>query len=259
MKIRSGSVLLLLFQASFALLEARVLEEGSPLIRPAPESRIPPHEQDSSILREEAIQVDLALARDPRTTRLRLPLFEGTVPLDLSRKARKETRNGFVIWSGRVAGQPASTVVLSIGREVLIGNIATQPTKEQGANYYEIRYLGNRVHVLRQIDPYQLAADSDPAPSDLEEPRADAPRSADVRIIAAVHRNLDAPASPLKDRENAQAIVPATNVVPYTASAVAPPYAAMIPAAWLSTISPADAARKNTSERRQNTARRRQG
>jgi len=47
------------------------------------------------------------------------------------------------------------------------------------------------------------------------------------------------------------------NVVPYTASAAAPPYAAMMPAAWLSTISPAEAARKKTIESCQNTARRR--
>ena len=47
------------------------------------------------------------------------------------------------------------------------------------------------------------------------------------------------------------------NVVPYTASAAAPPYAAMMPAAWLSTISPAEAARKKTIESRQKTARRR--
>ena len=52
-------------------------------------------------------------------------------------------------------------------------------------------------------------------------------------------------------------MVAVMNVVPYTASAAAPPYAAMMPAAWLSTISPAEAARKKTIESRQNTARRR--
>ena len=52
-------------------------------------------------------------------------------------------------------------------------------------------------------------------------------------------------------------MLPAMNVVPYTASPAAPPYAVMMPAAWLSTISPAEAARKNTIHRRQNTARRR--
>ena len=55
----------------------------------------------------------------------------------------------------------------------------------------------------------------------------------------------------------ATAIVAAMNVVPEMATAAAPPYAAMIPAAWLSTMSPAEAARKNTSESVQNTDRRR--
>ena len=55
----------------------------------------------------------------------------------------------------------------------------------------------------------------------------------------------------------AAAMVAVMKVVPYTASGAAPPYAAMIPAAWLSTIRPAEAARKNTSESRQKTARRR--
>src|SRR5437667_12822310 len=41
------------------------------------------------------------------------------------------------------------------------------------------------------------------------------------------------------------------------ASVVAPPYAAMMPAAWLSTMSPEEAARKKTIHRRQNTGRRR--
>jgi hypothetical protein len=52
-------------------------------------------------------------------------------------------------------------------------------------------------------------------------------------------------------------MVAVMNVVPYTARAAAPPYAAMMPAAWLSTISPAEAARKKTIESRQKTARRR--
>jgi len=162
MKIKSGLVsLLLLCPGSLEFLEARVPEETPILTRPA-HSTIPPHAPDSSIIREAPIEVNLDLARNSRITRLPLPVFGGQTLVLIRDDDMTPSRKGSVIWSGHVDGQPASMATLVVGKEVLIGNVATQPTPEKPAEYYEIRYLGNRLHVLRQIDPTRLPPESDP-------------------------------------------------------------------------------------------------
>jgi hypothetical protein len=130
--------------------------EAPPLLTLEPESPIPPHPPDLSVTREAIVRVDLALARDPHRTVLRLPTF-GATSLKLTLQSRKVAPSGNVVWSGRVVGQPASSVVLAVGKAVLIGNIATQVTKAKSASYYEIRYLGEGKQVLRQYDPASLA------------------------------------------------------------------------------------------------------
>jgi len=157
-------LLILLFLASPGILEARVPERGKSLIRPA-HAPIPPHPKDSSVIRELAVEVDLPLARDPGTKKLLLPVFSGP-PLVLIRDDDlTPSRKGSVIWSGHVDGQPASMATLVVGKQILIGNVATQPTSAKPAEYYGIRYLGNRLHVLWQIDPTRLPLESDPLPA----------------------------------------------------------------------------------------------
>jgi hypothetical protein len=133
-----------------------------------PDSPIPPHPPDASVIREVIVEVKLDLARDLHITTLRMPVFKGA-PLDLSLQNRRVALNGSAVSSGRVVGQPASMVVLVAGRNDLIGNVWTQPTKERSAEYYEIRYLGGGRHILRQYDPSKLppGAPADP-PEDLE-------------------------------------------------------------------------------------------
>jgi Metallo-peptidase family M12B Reprolysin-like len=173
MNIKSGLVRLpLVFLASSVSLEPRVPPEVPPLVRIV-DKPIPPGEPDSSVLRETAVEVDLRVARDPQARRVRLPLFDGTAALDLVQTRRKRTRDGSVIWSGRVNGQPASTVIFSAGRDVLIANIATQPTKERNADHFQIRLLGGGLHVFRRIDPSKLAREG--APSIPEPPGDEAP------------------------------------------------------------------------------------
>lgn len=189
MKRRSGWVALpLLFLASSERLDARVPPDAPPLVRRV-DKAIPPGEPDSSVLREMAVEVDLRVARDSQTRMMRLPLFEGAASLDLVQTRRKRTRDGSVIWSGRVEGQPASTVIFSVGRDVLVANIATQPTKERDADYYQIRFLGGGTHVLRQIDPSKLAREGTPSvPEALDsEPQptcsTDPPGTIDVLVV----------------------------------------------------------------------------
>lgn len=154
-----GVVLLLL--APGASLEAREPAEPPPPLIKLSQKPVPPHEKDSSILREVVVEANLDNARNPLATTVLLPLFERNKTLELV-QTNREQRGGSVIWSGRVAGQPVSTVIFSAGKEVLIANIATQPTKELDADYYQIRFLGQGVHVLRQIDPSKLPSEGAP-------------------------------------------------------------------------------------------------
>ncbi len=68
-----------------------------------------------------------------------------------------------MIWSGRVAGQEASTVLFSTRGDILAANIATQPTRDGPAEFFEIRFLGPD-HVLRRIDPSKLRSEGNPIP-----------------------------------------------------------------------------------------------
>ena len=156
MKIKSGLVsLLLLCPASLEFLEARV-HGGRTAATADPARAITTFRrqdpEDSSVLRQQAVVVDIRLARDNATTTLRLPLFDGSA-LNLVRTNRKTSLYDSVVWVGRVEGQAASAVILAVGKVVLIGKVTTQPTTRQAADYYEIEYLGNGLHVLRKYDP----------------------------------------------------------------------------------------------------------
>jgi hypothetical protein len=199
MKIKSGLVsLLLLCPASLEFLEARVTAERPPppLTRPA-QSTLPPQDpEDSSVLRQQAVVVDIRLARDDATTKLRLPLFDGSA-LNLVRTNRKTSLYDSVVWVGRVEGQDASAVILVVGTDVLIGKVTTQPTT-QPADYYEIQYLGKGLHVLRKYDPSTLAPDSNPIVPKIDRASRDGPRYAEPAGVskAAFSRSIRVPPPP---------------------------------------------------------------
>ena len=155
MNIRTVLGSLLLF-ASCELLRAQ------PALLRRSDAPIAPHEPDTSVLREVAVIVNIPAARD--ASRLRLPLFDGNRTLELIRSGPAVQRGGSVIWAGRVAGQPASTVLFSTRGDILAANIATQPTRERPAEFFEIRFVGPD-HVLRRIDPSRLRSEGNPIPS----------------------------------------------------------------------------------------------
>jgi hypothetical protein len=161
MNRKSGWVVLpLLFVPFPAFLEARVPPEPPPLIKRSADPTLPPGEPDSSVLRETAVDVSIQVAREG--DRVRLPLLDGTGELELVRTRRRRTRDGVVIWTGRVRGQPASTVLFSASRDLLVANISTQPNRDRDARHFEIRPVGERRHVLREIDPSKLPEERDP-------------------------------------------------------------------------------------------------
>ena len=180
MNIRTGLGSLLLFAS------CEVLRAQEPTLLRRLDAPIAPQDPDSSVLREVAVRVNTDVART--AARVKLPLFDGDRSLELIRTGPPLRRGGSEIWTGRVLGQEASTVIFSIRGDLLIGNVATQPMPDRPAEYYEIRFLGPD-HVLRRIDPSKLHAEGNPVPSGpLEEPRTstcstDPPGEIDVLVL----------------------------------------------------------------------------
>ena len=161
MKTTRAAFLLVL---ACALGDTSVFAASPSLIRRSANPNVPPGDPDSSVIREIAIEVNFAVARSPQARRVSFPLFDGSgTPLELVRTHLRETRARDVVWSGRVRGQPASTVIFTAGREAMAANISTQPTRGHRARHFQIRSLGDGRHVLREIDPSMLAAEQPPA------------------------------------------------------------------------------------------------
>jgi hypothetical protein len=188
MTIKTGlAALTLLFLATPAPLEGRVPPEA-PLLAKRLDMPVPPGDPDSSVVREVMIEVNINAARGAQE-RLRLPLFDATEELQLVQTSRRRNRHGDVIWSGRVRGQPASTVLFSTSREVLAATIATEPVEGRDARQFEIRFLGEGRHVLREVDPSTLPSERNPVIPELvqREPQAtcsaDPANSIDVLVL----------------------------------------------------------------------------
>jgi hypothetical protein len=163
----------LLLALACALVAAPLFAASPTLIRRAPNPDLPPGDPDSRVIRQMAVEVDLAMARNPQARRLAFPLFDGSgTILELVRTNLRETRARDVVWSGRVSGQPASTVIFTASRDAMAANISTQPTRTRRARHFEIRFLGDGRHVLREVDPSTLAAEQ---PPDLPDAEAAAP------------------------------------------------------------------------------------
>ena len=103
----------------------------------------------ASVLRSRFVTVDFAPFAAPTTAvaaRLTLNLFPDVV-LTAERESAQTTRDGRVIWIGRVPGEQDSRVSLVAGGGVLVGNI----TLPRGM--YQIRLAGQDAHVIYEIDP----------------------------------------------------------------------------------------------------------
>ena len=91
-----------------------------------------------------------------------LNLFDDT-ELTLVRDRIERKGKGRLVWIGHVEGNPDSEAILAVRRKAMMGTVRV------GEDVYEIVYMGNRTHVVRQIDPDARAPHSDPIPvSDAE-------------------------------------------------------------------------------------------
>jgi len=114
---------------------------------------------DATVVRQRNITIDLARLRGSPNDAFRLPLFRGASLVVLKDRQEMPRPNTF-LWFGHVADQPGTTVILSnVGDAVsanFFGKVGTAITS------YDIRYLGNGVHVLRQINMAAFQAEAPP-------------------------------------------------------------------------------------------------
>ena len=147
-RMKLASVLLLV-PGLFALVTVQAqqaVRASRPLLRPTQLTGTVKLQPDPTVIRSRNVIVDLELLRGKENRSLIVPLFEGKMLNILRDRQERTSKKGFV-WYGHVANEPGSLAVLSVVGEVVIGNITTHKGKA-----FQIRYAGNRVHVLREID-----------------------------------------------------------------------------------------------------------
>jgi hypothetical protein len=84
--------------------------------------------------------------------RLTLNLFPDVCLIAL-RERVTDLRNGKVQWEGRVPGASPGTVSLIIDSRLMVGTLRID------REVYEIRYLGDGVHVVTDVDPSKFPRD----------------------------------------------------------------------------------------------------
>ncbi len=113
-------------------------------------------QRDETVIRSQNVVVNVQRLRGKDNQRIVLPLFDRTVLTLVRERQENISKRGFV-WYGKIANQPDSSVVISTVGEVVIGNIMTEKGKT-----YQIRYTGNGVHSLREIDPSKFPQEAQP-------------------------------------------------------------------------------------------------
>jgi hypothetical protein len=73
------------------------------------------------------------------------------------------TSAGGYVWSGRIAESETSQVILAVNQGRLAANIAVPPA------FYQVRYAGNGVHVIYQIDQSAFPPEAEPIPVELSQ------------------------------------------------------------------------------------------
>lgn len=100
---------------------------------------------DPTVVRSKNIIVNVRHLRNKQRRSISMPIF-GKKSIVLIRLSLEEQTAG-LIWKGTIANQQGSSATFVIVGNVVIGNIFTRT-----GNMYQIRYLGNGVHSLREVD-----------------------------------------------------------------------------------------------------------
>jgi hypothetical protein len=120
-----------------------------PLIRPTDKKGSVKIEQDRTVIRQQKVVVNFDVLKGQGNQTLTLPLFDREIVL--VRDRQETSRKDAFVWYGHVDRQPGSSVVLSNVKEALAGDVMTRDRTSK-SGFFQIRYIGNRVHVLNQID-----------------------------------------------------------------------------------------------------------
>lgn len=125
---------------------------------------------DPTVLRQRLVRVDFSVldgAADAATrgrgrsgARLALNLFPGTAPITQLDEIRSET-SASLSWIGHLVGRPGGAVTLVWGDGVLTGHLW------HGEKAYRVRYAGNGLHAIEELDPAAFPSEADPVEAPL--------------------------------------------------------------------------------------------
>jgi hypothetical protein len=133
---------------------AGLAQPGPLLLRPTDRTvRTAP---DPTVIRSQNVIVDLRLLRSADNQRLIVPVF-GRETLTLVRDRQEKAPKEGVVWYGKVANEPGSSVVLALVGQAVTGNIRTQKGR-----FLQIRYLGEGIHSIREIDQSKFPQEAQP-------------------------------------------------------------------------------------------------
>ena len=121
------------------------------------QGRVKP-DPDPAVLRQQRVVIDLSAYRSPQNQKLAVPLFGHDVVV-IVRDRQEAPRPNTLLWYGRVDGQPGSSAILSNVGDALAADIMT---RDHGHfRFYQVRFLGDGVHVLSEINQSLLPPEDD--------------------------------------------------------------------------------------------------
>uniref|UniRef100_A0ACD5GWI3 M12 family metallo-peptidase n=1 Tax=Desertifilum tharense IPPAS B-1220 TaxID=1781255 RepID=A0ACD5GWI3_9CYAN len=123
------------------------------LFVPVDSSLVPgnPGENDPTISRQRFVDVNFTLLPDTGGQTLQLNLFDDATFNVILDAVRPSTDNSSTVRIGEIEGIPESQVILVNDGEVISGNISLPDGR-----FFHIRFVGNNVHAIREIDPAKL-------------------------------------------------------------------------------------------------------
>jgi hypothetical protein len=149
------------FVLSMALLglPAAGLATSPPLIKPTTKQGLVKPDPDRAVLQSRRVVVDIATLRGPANLKFSLPLFGHDVVL-IDRDRQETPRPGTLLWYGHVDGEPGTMALLSSVGDAVAGDVTTRDHAGR-FRFYQLRFLGDGVHVLNEIDQSLLPPEDD--------------------------------------------------------------------------------------------------
>lgn len=102
-----------------------------------------PRPKRLAIVRQRSVTVDFAKLR--QTAPLRLNLFDDACVIAIHDPKGSNQTTG--VWVGTIEGEPNGSVTLVTKGDALVGTITS------ASGTYQVQYVGDRVHVVNQVDP----------------------------------------------------------------------------------------------------------